>query len=184
LVLGAGGFRRDVATQLAIRQGAQGIGAVARERAGHSESSEPTPVRYGDNLLANVRDVADASRRDLRRAGKGGLEDAITLNRRLGRVITFADEHAASSAYAVGPDATGPPTPVEIGMQLLASGELRLRSQRSVRCRSAGDAHRLLEEGQAMKSSCLLRAPARRGDAMTTPLCISRRWLGTSPPLG
>jgi NADPH:quinone reductase-like Zn-dependent oxidoreductase len=40
------------------------------------------------------------------------------------------------------------PDGVEIGMQLLGSGELRLRSQQSLPMSEAADAHRLLEEGR------------------------------------
>ena len=38
------------------------------------------------------------------------------------------------------------PDAVEIGMQLLASGELRLPSQQTIPMSQAADAHRLLEE--------------------------------------
>jgi hypothetical protein len=63
-------------------------------------------------------------------------------------VITLADEHAAELGVrfsAASPDRA--PDAVDIGMQLLASGELRLRSQQFLPMSSAAEAHRLLEEG-------------------------------------
>ena len=80
-------------------------------------------------------------------AGKGGLEEAITLTGGRARVITLADERArdlgvAFSSYT--PD--GAPDAIDIGMELLANGELQLRSQRSLPMSEAAEAHRLLEE--------------------------------------
>jgi len=63
------------------------------------------------------------------------------------RVITLADEGARDLGvrFSVGtPDRA--PDAVAIGMQLLASGELRLRSQQTIPMSQAADAHRLLEE--------------------------------------
>jgi hypothetical protein len=53
-----------------------------------------TPVRYGSELLANVRNVADHVDATFDAAGKGGLEEAITLTDDRARVITLADERA------------------------------------------------------------------------------------------
>ena len=64
------------------------------------------------------------------------------------RVITLADERAAELGVrfsAATPDRA--PDAVELGMRLLASGQLRLRSQRSLPMSSAAEAHSLLEEG-------------------------------------
>ena len=55
-----------------------------------------------------------------------------------------------TSAFASQPRRpTGHPKPSISGMQLLASGELRLRSQQSLPMSSAAEAHRLLEKGEA-----------------------------------
>ena len=65
-------------------------------------------------------------------------------------MITLADERAAELGVrlsAATPDRA--PDAVEIGMELLASGELRLRSQQSLPMSAAAEAHRLLEEGNA-----------------------------------
>src|SRR5258706_13998433 len=150
-----------VATQQGIRQGLKVSGAVSARDEALIRELRATPVRYGDNLLANVRDVADRVDATFDAAGNGGLEDAITLTGGSGRVITLADERAAGLGVRLSvPTPDRAPDAVEIGMQLLASGELRPRSQRSVPMSSAGDAHRLLEEGQAHEKLLLAASPA------------------------
>jgi NADPH:quinone reductase-like Zn-dependent oxidoreductase len=147
LVLGAAGSVGMVATQLAIRQGLNVIGAVGARDEALTRELGATPVRYGSNLLSNVREVADRVDATVDAAGRGGLDEAITLTGGTERVITLADEHARELGvrFSVGtPDRA--PDAVEIGMQLLASGDLRLRSQQSVPMSQAAEAHRLLEE--------------------------------------
>jgi len=147
LVLGAGGSVGLVATQLALRQGLTVIGAVGAQDEALIREIGAEPVLYGSDLLSNVRDVAARVDATLDAAGKGGLDDAIRLTGGSDRVITLADEHAADFGvrFSVGtPDRA--PDAVEIGMQLLASGELRLRSQQTIPMSQAADAHRLLEE--------------------------------------
>jgi NADPH:quinone reductase-like Zn-dependent oxidoreductase len=162
LILGAGGSVGMIATQLAIRQDLEVIGAVGARDEALIRELGATPVRYGDNLLANVRDIADRVDATFDAAGKGGLEDAITLTGGSARVITLADEHAAALGVRMSvPTPDRAPDGVEIGMQLLASGELRLRAQRPLPMSSAGEAHRLLEEGQAHEKLLLAASPAR-----------------------
>jgi len=147
LVLGAGGSVGMVATQLAVRQGLKVIGAVGARDEELTRELGATPVLYGSSLLSNVREVADRVDATLDAAGKGGLEEAITLTGGTERVITLADEGARDLGvrFSVGtPDRA--PDAVAIGMQLLASGELRLRSQQTIPMSQAADAHRLLEE--------------------------------------
>ena len=147
LVLGAGGSVGMVATQLAVRQGLKVIGAVGARDEKLTRELGATPVLYGSSLLSNVREVADRVDATLDAAGKGGLEEAITLTGGTERVITLADEGARDLGvrFSVGtPDRA--PDAVAIGMQLLASGELRLRSQQTIPMSQAADAHRLLEE--------------------------------------
>jgi NADPH:quinone reductase-like Zn-dependent oxidoreductase len=149
LILGAGGSVGVIATQLAVRQGLQVIGAVGARDEALTRELGATPVLYGNNLLANVRRVVDRVDATFDAAGKGGLEDAITLTGGSERVITLADERAAELGvrFSAGtPDRA--PDAVEIGMQLLARGELRLRSQQSIPMSRAAEAHRLLEGGQ------------------------------------
>jgi NADPH:quinone reductase-like Zn-dependent oxidoreductase len=147
LVLGAGGSVGMVATQLAVRQGLKVVAAVGARDEELTRELGATPVLYGGRLLSNVREVADRVDATLDAAGKGGLQEAIMLTGGTERVITLADEGARDLGvrFSVGtPDRA--PDAVEIGMQLLASGELRLRSQQTIPMSQAADAHRLLEE--------------------------------------
>ena len=149
LILGAGGSVGIIATQLAIRQGLKVIGAVGGRDEALTKELGATPVLYGNDLLSNVRGVADRVDATFDAAGKGGLEDAITLTGGSERVITLADERAAGLGVRLSaPTPDRAPDAVEIGMQLLARGELRLRSQQSLPMSRAAEAHRLLEEGQ------------------------------------
>jgi NADPH:quinone reductase-like Zn-dependent oxidoreductase len=160
LILGAGGSVGMIATQLAMRQGLKVIGAVGARDEALTRQLGATPVRYGSDLVSNVRGVTDRVDATFDAAGKGGLEDAITLTGGSDRVITLADERAAELGVrfsAATPDRA--PDGVEIGMQLLASGELRLRSQRSLPMSSAAEAHELLEEGQAHEKLVLVTGP-------------------------
>ena len=160
LILGGVGSVGIVATQLAKRQGLNVIAAVGERDVSLATELGATPVLYGNGLLANVREVADRVDATFDAAGKGGLEDAITLTGGTERVITIADERARELGvrFSVGtPDRA--PDGVDIGMQLLASGELRLRSQQSVPMSQAAEAHRRLEEGHT-HDKFLLTIPA------------------------
>jgi NADPH:quinone reductase-like Zn-dependent oxidoreductase len=148
LILGAAGSVGIIATQLAIGQGLKVIGAVAARDDALIRELGAAPVRYGDNLLANVREVSDRVDATFDAAGKGGLEDAIKLAGGSERVITLADAHAAELGVRFSaPTPDRAPDAVELGMRLLASGQLRLRPQRSIPMSSAAEAHRLLEKG-------------------------------------
>jgi NADPH:quinone reductase-like Zn-dependent oxidoreductase len=150
LILGAGGSVGVIATQLAVRQGLRVIGAVGERDDALTRELGAMPVRYGGNLLSNVREVADRVDATFDAAGKGGLQDAITLTGGPERVITLADEHAAELGVRLSvPTPDRAPDGVDIGMRLLASGELWLRSQQSLPMSEAAEAHRLLEEGHA-----------------------------------
>jgi NADPH:quinone reductase-like Zn-dependent oxidoreductase len=149
LILGAGGSVGIIATQLAIRQGLKVIGAVGARDEALTRELGATPVRYEGNLVSNVREVTDRVDATFDAAGKGGLQDAITLTGGSDRVVTLADERAAELGVRLSvPTPDRAPDGVEIGMQLLGSGELRLRSQQSLPMSEAADAHRLLEEGR------------------------------------
>ena len=148
LILGAGGSVGIIATQLSIRQGLKVIGAVGAGDEALIRELGATPVRYGNTLLSNVHEVVERVDATFDAAGKGGLEDAIKLAGGSERVITLADEHAAELGVRLSaPTPDRAPDAVELGMRLLASGDLRLRSQRSLPMSSAAEAHRLLEEG-------------------------------------
>jgi NADPH:quinone reductase-like Zn-dependent oxidoreductase len=108
-------------------------------------------------ILANKRGVTDRIDATFDAAGKGGLEDAIALTGGTDRVITLADPRAPGLGvrFSVGtPDRA--PDAVDIGMELVASGELRLRPQRSLPMSQAAEAHRLLENGHAREKVVLV----------------------------
>jgi NADPH:quinone reductase-like Zn-dependent oxidoreductase len=148
LILGAAGSVGIIATQLAIRQGLTAIGAVGARDEALIRELGATPVRYGADLLSNVREVADRVDATFDAAGKGGLEAAIKLAGGSERVITLADERAAELGVRFSAATSDrAPDAVELGMRLLAAGRLRLRSQRSLPMSSAAEAHRLLEDG-------------------------------------
>lgn len=159
LVLGAGGSVGMIATQLAVQQGLKVIGAAGPQDQDLIRELGATPVLYGSNLLSNVRKITNRVDAAMDAAGKGGLQDAITLAGGTNRVITLADENAVKLGvqFSVGtPDRA--PDAVEIGMKLLASGQLRLRSQQSLPMSAAADAHRLLEEGKVHRKLLLTSA--------------------------
>ena len=149
LILGAGGSVGTIATQLAIQQGLRVIGAVGSQDAALTRELGATPIPYGGNLLSDVRKLTNRVDAAFDAGGKGGLKDAISLTGGTDRVITLADEHAAELGVRLSaPTPDRAPDGLEIGMKLLASGQLRLRSQQSLPMSSAAEAHRLLEEGR------------------------------------
>ena len=160
LILGAAGSVGTIATQLAIRQGLKVIGAVGARDEVLTRELGATPVVYGSGLFSNVREVTDRVDATFDAAGKGGLQDAITLTGGPQRVVTLADERAAELGVRLSvPTPDRAPDGVEIGMQLLASGELRLRSQQSLAMSAAAEAHRLLEEGRVHHKLLLTTSP-------------------------
>jgi NADPH:quinone reductase-like Zn-dependent oxidoreductase len=160
LVLGAGGSVGIIATQLAIRQGLAVICAVGERDEALIRELGATPVRYGSTLLAGVREHTDGVDATLDAAGRGGLQDAIALTGGAERVITLADEGAGELGVRLSaPTPDRAPDAVDLGMQLLASGELRLRSQRTLPMSAAAQAHRLLEDGDAHEKLLLAAGP-------------------------
>ena len=160
LLLGAGGSVGMIAAQFALRQGLHVIAAVGEHDEELVRELGATPVRYGSELLASVRKVADHVDATFDAAGKGGLEEAITLTDDRARVITLADERARDLGVAFSswtPD--GAPDAIAIGMEQLANGELQLRSQRSLPMSEAAEAHRLLEE-EGVREKLLLTTAA------------------------
>lgn len=156
LLLGAGGSVGIVATQLAVGLGVEVIGAVGARDEALIRDLGATPVPYGSDLLSSVRKVTDRVDATFDAAGKGGLQDAVTLTGGADRVITLADERAAELGVrfsVASPDRA--PDGVDICMELLAAGELRLRSHQILPMSSAADAHRLLEEGRVHRKLIL-----------------------------
>jgi NADPH:quinone reductase-like Zn-dependent oxidoreductase len=160
LILGAAGSVGTIARQLAIRQGLNVIGAVAARDDVLIRELGATPVRYGKDLLTNVRKVADRVDATFDAAGKGGLEDAIELAGGAERVITLADEHAAELGVRLSA-----PTPIELPTPSnLACGCSR---PANCACRRSG---RYRCRRQPKRSRCW------RADRSTTSCCSWREW--------
>jgi NADPH:quinone reductase-like Zn-dependent oxidoreductase len=163
LILGAGGSVGLIAAQLAMRQGLRVIGAVAARDEELVREIGAEPVLYGNKLLSNVREVAERVDATFDAAGGGGLDEAITLTGGSERVTTLADPRGPELGVrfsAWTPDRA--PDAVEIGLQLLASGELRLRSQQFIPMSQAAEAHRLLEEEHVHHELLLTTSPDRQ----------------------
>ena len=151
LILGAGGSVGIIATQLAIRQGLKVIGAVgARDEALIRELGAIPVALRRQPALERPRGHRP-SRCDLRRRGQRRTRRRHHAHRR-----RRPRDHAGGRARGGARRSVlgrrrpiGLPTRVEIGMRLLASGELRLRSQQSLPMSAAAEAHRLLENGHA-----------------------------------
>ena len=150
LVLGGGGSVGVIATQLAVSQGVTVLSATGQRDEQLARELGAIPVRYGPELLAQVHAHVGKVDAVLDAAGKGGLGDAVELAGGPARVITLADEHAADYGVALSaPTPDRAPDAVDQTMALLASGALRLRTQRLLPLRDAAQAHHLLESGQA-----------------------------------
>jgi NADPH:quinone reductase-like Zn-dependent oxidoreductase len=159
LILGAAGSVGMIATQLAVLWGVTVIGAASARDLDLVRDLGGIAVPYGVGLADRVREHSPSVDAVLDAAGKGGLEDAITLAGGPARVMTLADEHAADLrvAFSVAtPDRA--PDAVDQTMPLLASGVLRLRRQRRLPMADAAEAHRLLESGEAHEK-LVLEAP-------------------------
>jgi NADPH:quinone reductase-like Zn-dependent oxidoreductase len=150
LILGAAGSVGMIATQLAVSRGMTVIGAAAPRDHDLVRSLGGVPVSYGAGLADRVREISSSVDAVLDAAGKGGLQDAITLAGGPARVMTLADEHAADLGVAFSvPTPDRAPEALDQTMPLLAAGTLRLRRQRQFPMEQAAEAHRLLDSGEA-----------------------------------
>jgi NADPH:quinone reductase-like Zn-dependent oxidoreductase len=150
LILGAAGSVGMIATQLAVSRGVTVIGAASARDHDLVRDLGGVPVLYGAGLADRVREHSPSVDAVLDAAGKGELEDAITLAGGPARVMTLADERAADLGVALSaPTPDRAPEAVNQTMPLLASGALRLRRQRQLPMADAAEAHRLLESGEA-----------------------------------
>ncbi|NSL43327.1 NADP-dependent oxidoreductase [Streptomyces sp. 8P21H-1] len=106
LIHGASGALGTIAVQLAVARGAHVIGTAGPANQDYVTSLGATALTYGDNLVERVRALApqgiDAV---LDAAGKGALEDSITLRGTTDRIVTTADFRAAELGivFAQGP---------------------------------------------------------------------------------
>ncbi|MGW3943697.1 NADP-dependent oxidoreductase [Streptomyces phaeochromogenes] len=106
LIHGASGALGTVAVQLAVALGARVIGTAGPANQEYVTSLGATALVYGEGLVERVRALApggvDAV---LDAAGKGALEDSITLRGGTDRVVTTADFRARELGivFAEGP---------------------------------------------------------------------------------
>jgi NADPH:quinone reductase-like Zn-dependent oxidoreductase len=157
LTLGGAGSVGLIATQLAVSQGLTVISATAPRDEQLARELGAIPVPYGPDLLAQVHAHVGKVDAVFDAAGKGGLSDAVELAGGPARVITLADEHAADHGVALSaPTPDRAPHALDQTMPLLASGKLRLRTQRLLPMHDAAQAHHLLDTGHAHEKLILI----------------------------
>ena len=121
LIHGAAGGVGTVAVQLAVARGARVIGTAGADNQDYVASLGATATMYGDGLVERVRALApDGIDAVIDVAGKGALEDSITLRGGTDRIVTLADfsadqlgvtfsrgtgEHSADRLAALAQDA-------------------------------------------------------------------------------
>jgi NADPH:quinone reductase-like Zn-dependent oxidoreductase len=108
LIHGAAGAVGSIAVQLAVAKGLKVIGTAGEANHDFVRSLGATPVTYGDGLVQRVQAVVplgvDAV---LDAAGKGALPASIELRGGTSRILTLADDAAASLGIpfsSTGPD--------------------------------------------------------------------------------
>ena len=95
LIHGAAGGVGTIAVQLAVARGARVIGTAGADNQDYVASLGATATMYGDGLVERVRALApDGIDAVLDVAGKGALEDSITLRGGTDRIVTLADFRA------------------------------------------------------------------------------------------
>ena len=105
LIHGAAGAVGTVAVQLAVARGARVIGTAGADNQDYVASLGATATVYGDGLVERVRALApDGVDAVLDVAGKGALEDSITLRGGTDRIVTLADfgAHQLGVTFATG----------------------------------------------------------------------------------
>ncbi|PSM38882.1 NADPH:quinone reductase [Streptomyces dioscori] len=126
LIHGASGALGTIAVQLAVARGARVIGTAGPNNQEYVTSLGATALVYGDGLVERVRALApngvDAV---FDAAGKGALEDSITLRGTTDRVVTTADFRARELGivFAEGPQRRSATRLAELA-RLAADGDL------------------------------------------------------------
>ncbi|MGW6008968.1 NADP-dependent oxidoreductase [Streptomyces sp. NPDC055210] len=126
LIHGASGALGTIAVQLAVARGAHVIGTAGPNNQEYVTSLGATALVYGDGLVERVRALApngvDAV---FDAAGKGALEDSITLRGGTDRVVTTADFRARELGivFAEGPQRRSATRLAELARQA-ADGDL------------------------------------------------------------
>jgi len=149
LMHGAAGAMGTLAVQLATARGARVVGTAGPANQEYLTGLGATATTYGEGLLERVRALApegvDAVF-DL--AGKGALEDSITLLGGTERVVTTADFRAASLGvhFESGPQRRSAARLAELARQA-ADGTLVTTVGTSLPLAQAAEAHRVIDAG-------------------------------------
>ncbi|WP_394436992.1 NADP-dependent oxidoreductase [Streptomyces sp. SGAir0957] len=146
LVHGASGALGTVAVQLAVARGARVIGTAGPANQEYVTSLGATALVYGDHLVERVRDLApDGVDAVLDAAGKGALEDSITLRGTTDRIVTTADFRARELGvvFSEGPQRRSAARLAELAQQA-ADGTLVI---------TVGATHPLSDAARAQQAS-------------------------------
>ncbi|MBX4177914.1 NADP-dependent oxidoreductase [Streptomyces geysiriensis] len=146
LIHGASGALGTVAVQLAVARGARVIGTAGPANQDYLASLGATALVYGEGLVERVRALApDGIDAVLDAAGKGALEDSITLRGGTNRIVTTADFRARELGvvFSEGPQRRSAARLAELARQA-ADGTL---------VTTVGATHPLSEAARAQRAS-------------------------------
>lgn len=146
LIHGASGALGTLAVQLAVARGARVIGTAGPANQEYVTSLGATALPYGENLVERVRALApEGVDAVFDAAGKGALEDSITLRGGTDRIVTTADFRARELGvvFAEGPQRRSAARLAELAQQA-ADGTL---------VTTVGATYPLAEAAQAQQAS-------------------------------
>ncbi|TDT35258.1 NADPH:quinone reductase-like Zn-dependent oxidoreductase [Streptomyces sp. BK208] len=146
LIHGASGALGTIAVQLAVARGARVIGTAGAGNQDYVTSLGATALVYGDGLVERVRALApEGVDAVFDAAGKGALEDSVTLRGGTDRIVTTADFRARELGvvFAEGPQRRSAARLAEIARQA-ADGRL---------VTTVGAAYPLAQAAQAQQAS-------------------------------
>jgi NADPH:quinone reductase-like Zn-dependent oxidoreductase len=146
LIHGASGALGTIAVQLAVARGARVLGTAGAANQDYVTSLGATALVYGENLVERVRALApEGVDAVFDAAGKGALEDSITLRGGTDRIVTTADFRARELGvvFAEGPQRRSATRLAELAAQA-ADGTL---------VTTVGAIHPLAQAAQAQQAS-------------------------------
>ncbi|GAA2254448.1 NADPH:quinone reductase [Streptomyces ruber] len=149
LIHGAAGALGTVAVQLAVARGARVIGTAGPANQEYLTSLGATALVYGENLVERVRALApEGVDAVFDAAGKGALEDSVTLRGGTDRIVTTADFRAGELGvvFAEGPQRRSAARLGELA-RLAAAGELVTTVGTVLPLAEAAEAQRLSDAG-------------------------------------
>lgn len=123
LIHGASGALGTIAVQLAAARGARVLGTAGAANQEYVASLGATALTYGNNLVERVRALApEGVDAVFDAAGKGALEDSITLRGGTDRIVTTADFRARELGivFAEGPQRRSAARLAELARQAAA----------------------------------------------------------------